>query len=210
MKYYNIKSLLSLCICSILLISCDPKIANSAQGSDDEKSMDCTKTAMVKDKRGTDGCQFLLVLDDGTKILPAGLPEMDFKFNNNQMVKIGYQEEKDGMSACMMEDMIATITCIELVGQTGGIRPEKKDCVKLNGAYDVDWMRKLVGKYQPSKIDRYDYLDGYAYYLQTSTMKILYDCQGNKLCEVEGKAMNDCTRKVSGLGEAFTIWVKNE
>jgi len=215
---------LSISILILLFISCDTTKPTTAEGSTatpptQEKTLAavkevptsgaCEETALIKDMRGTDGCEWLLELDDGTRVLPAAMPKIDFEFENNVLVKIGYMEVKDGMSACMAENKIVNITCIEKVAKTGGIRPAKNGCDKLNGPFDAGWMKDLVIKHKPTKIDRYNHLDGFAYYLQSATKSYLYDCTGALLCEVEGKASNDCTKKIKSMSEKFTIWVVN-
>ena len=58
----------------------------------------------------------------------------------------------------------------------------------------------------PYMITRYDYLtDGWAYLVDNGRQKKLIDCQGTEICSVLGKALNDCSRKVSTLGKGTVI-----
>lgn len=73
----------------------------------------CVHKAIVKDLSGLDGCGYILVLEDGTRLEPVDVEAEDFTFEAGQRVKIGY-EIQDGMSTCMAGNM-AVIKCIELV-----------------------------------------------------------------------------------------------
>ncbi len=187
------------------LFSCDQK---KAQNSIPVEAT-CATHVMVKDYSGMDGCQFLLVTNEGDKFLPVSWPKMDFELKNNQSIKIGYTEVQDAVSICMMESKSVIVICVEFIAQTGGVKPAKKECAKVDKPFDADWLATIAKKYNPYQIDRYDYLGSrYAYYIDIGKKKMLYDCSGYLICEVEGKALNDCTNKVKELRGKKTIWQK--
>lgn len=211
MRHY---ALLSFLAC-FLLFSCPPPTSpikdTKAEMEDTAKpdvisAGECSTFAMVKDFTGHDGCRFLLVLNNGDKLLPNSMPLMDFKLSDNQAVNIDYTIMNDGVSACMMESQIVSVTCISLIGQTGGIKPAKTPCVKVDNYSDSKWLKRLAGEMNPYIVTRYKYLsDGWAYLLDNGKMKKLYDCQGTLMCSVEGKAMNECTTKIKEMGEGTMI-----
>ena len=193
--------LTAITLCSIT--SCDQKKAQNTM----PEQAECNTHVMVKDYSGVDGCGLLLVTSEGEKLLPASLPKMDFELANNQALKIGFTEMKDAVSICMMESRTIIVNCVEFVAMTGGVKPAKQQCEKVNEPFESSWMPAIVKKYKPVQIDRYEYLGSrFAYYIDAGVKKMLYDCGGTLICEVEGKALNECTSKVKALKGRTTIW----
>ena len=96
---------LSLLCC--IMLSCSkkssPKVEITKEISTTEKSKDFIKERYVKaiitDLSALDGCQFLLKLEDGSKLIPLNL-EDNFKVDNlNVWVK--YTENKMAVTICM-------------------------------------------------------------------------------------------------------------
>ncbi len=166
-------------------------------------SGDCNTIVLVKDMQGLDGCQFLLEEEDGTRLLATSMPKNDIQLANNLMLKISYEEVKDAMSICMAEDKMVEVTCIENLGMTGGIKPQKKNCDKLNSPNDVAWMKALNTKIKPNLVTRHIYNDGFAYELRTKEKELIYDCQGNLICE---GMIGDCSKIKGQLREPYVIW----
>ena len=153
----NQYSFLSLLACFVLF-SCpppsspieDPKKEMAEEiKSDNTTNAECSIFAMVKDFTGNDGCRFLFELNNGDKLLPNEMPIMDFKLSNNQAVNIEYDIIRDGVSACMMESEIVRVTCITLIGQTGGVKPAKTPCVKANNYTESKWLKSIAGDMNP-------------------------------------------------------------
>lgn len=58
----------------------------------------------------------------------------------------------------------------------------------------------------PYIVTRYSYGNNeWAYLLDNGRVKKLYDCQGTELCSVSGKALNECSKTIQGLGEGKII-----
>ena len=167
---------------------------------------ECATHAIVKDFTGQDGCRFLFELNNGDKLLPNEMPLMDFKLANNQVVTLDYDVIKDGVSACMMESQIVRVTCINFIAQTGGVRGAKAACVKVDNYSTSKWMKSIAGDMNPYIVTRYSYGNNeWAYLLDNGRVKKLYDCQGTELCSVSGKALNECSKTIQGLGEGKII-----
>jgi hypothetical protein len=182
---------------SLVLVQCASK-------KDMTKDSSCQTEAMAVDMSGLDGCQILLILKDGTRLLPAEIPEVDFELENGLPLRINYEILEDQASICMAESEIVKITCME---KATANRPLPKDCVQTEEPESVDWMKAALEEHRSFQIIRYRYLDGWAYYFQGPN-NYLYDCQGTQICDVPGKMMNDCYRKIQNLGEGTVIWKK--
>ncbi len=207
MKYHHLLSILA----CFLLYSCPPRSTQQGEVKREadvavQSDKECSTTAMVKDFTGMDGCRFLFVLDNGDKLLPNEMPIFDFKLADNQVVKIDYDVIKDGLSACMMESYIVKVNCITLVGQTGGVKPMKTPCVKVDNYAESKWLKSMAKDMNPYMVTRFTYLtDGWAYLLDSGTQKKLIDCQGNVICTARGKALSECTKKIKNLGKGTVI-----
>ena len=70
----------------------------------------------VEDATGLDGCTFLLIMDDGSRLQPVNLPEQYCK--NGVRIMITYREIK-GVSVCMAGKMVEVTSVREFT------RPEK-------------------------------------------------------------------------------------
>ncbi len=77
------------------------------------ENAECKTIATVKDFTGLDGCKFLIILENGDKLLPAKLNDESFEFHDGQKISFDYKELQDVMSICMAEDMAVEITCIK-------------------------------------------------------------------------------------------------
>ena len=166
------------------------------------KTATCNMEGTVKDFTGLDACSFLIVDRKGKKYLPAeGIG--DFKFVNGQKISFSYTVLEDMMSSCMAEDHIIKLTCIEQIG----VPPVKKECVKVSTPFKSEWIKNLNDKYRPYQINRYDYLDGYAYFFSSREMNYLYDCQGDMICQYEAKEKGKCAARVNGLENEVVIWI---
>lgn len=95
-------------ICLICVLSCKTK-----KDVSDNPSSECKTNGMVKDFTGLDGCKFLIVLENGDKLLPAKLNDESFVFKDGQKILFDFKELKDAMSICMAEKMSVEITCIK-------------------------------------------------------------------------------------------------
>ena len=178
----------------------------TTQPADFEPTTECATTAIVRDFTGVDGCRILFELGNGDKLLPNEMPILDFKLENNQAVNLDYDVVKDAVSACMMESQIVRVTCINVIGMTGGVKKAKSPCVKADSFSESKWLKHIAGDMNPYIVTRYKYnTDGCAYLLDDGMQKKLYDCQGTLMCSVSGKALNECNKQISSLGEGTMI-----
>jgi len=187
----------------ISIVGCDTKkVVN------DNDTTKCHEIATVKDFTGLDGCAILLVLENGDKYLPAKNSVAGFTLKTGQKIRFGYKAIPDAMSICMAEKMSIELTCAEVIKDANSNygKPEMVQCIETEDPSSVKWMKDLMDKHNLYEIVRYNYKDGWAYHFKSGPTKWLYDCQGTFLCDVQGKMMNDCVRKVNGFGKGLTIW----
>lgn len=96
-----------------------------------------------------------------------------------------------------------------VVTDTKPDKPQPIECFDANDPVEVEWMEAAFRLHDPYRITKFVYLiDGWAYYYESETQNFLYDCQGTLLCTVEGKAYNDCARKVDNLGQGKLLFEK--
>lgn len=104
MKYY-------ICLLSLLAFA----LFSSCKSKQPAQGISCTQKGTFVDMKGLDGCTFLIELADGRKLLPMFEEEPTFVIKDGLNVRLDFTEAKDGVSICMAEDLIANITCIQLM-----------------------------------------------------------------------------------------------
>ncbi len=162
----------------------------------------CDSQGTIVNMVGLDGCQWMLVTDEGVKLLPQKWPE-NFEPKDNLSVRFHFTEVKDAMSICMAEDKIVTIDCVEpLAG-----KPAKPTCYNTVNPMEVKWMRIAMTKNGTNIIEKYNYLDKYAYLFKGVNLdNDLYDCQGTLLCSYREIEQNACSQMLVDLGGGSVIW----
>ncbi len=181
-------------------------LANCTGTKKTANSISCDSQGTIVDMTGLDGCKWMLVTDDGMKLLPQKWPD-NFEPKDNLSVSFHFTEVKDAMSICMAEDMIVTVDCIEpLAG-----KPVKPTCYNTVKPMEVKWMRIAMTKNGTKVIEKYPYLDKYAYLFKgVNLTNNLYDCQGTLLCSYQEVEQNACSKEVVGLGKKQVIWRARE
>lgn len=95
----QISRILAICAMALLLWACPRN--QCPEGVD----------ALLRDYTGLDGCRWILELEDGQRLEPVNLHELDFEPEDNIQVRVQYTEAEDMMSICMVGRMV-NIVCI--------------------------------------------------------------------------------------------------
>ena len=162
----------------------------------------CSNSGIVTDFSELDGCQLLILMPDGKKLLPAKINDTNFVLQAGQNISFDYKELDAMASICMTEDKTIEITCISLIKEN---RPHIPTChdIKENPTA-VNWMKEAILKHRPEQISKYKYrTDGWAY-LFTGKVVYLYDCQGTLICEAQTN--EECLRFVEYGSRGKLIW----
>ena len=85
-------------------------------GKSSKDGQSCKTQGVVQDFTGMDGCNLLIVTEDGKKLLPGQILDSSFQLAAGQKIRFDYRPI-DMMSICMSEDLIVEITCVELIIQ---------------------------------------------------------------------------------------------
>lgn len=172
----------------------------------------CNAVGVIRDYRQNGNCQYLIELQDGTKLLPIKMPVSDVPFYEGAGVKVGYKKlgkKNDVIKGiiCDHHDMPVEITCIEeyLIPEEGQIT-SFDDCVSIKNPYKITWLRKEIESIQPTKIMEYKFDIGYLYEFITPVGSALYDCLGNHMCSTD--ASKDCISLIETLKDGKLIFVK--
>jgi len=198
MKLFLIKMLAFVLILAI--VGCDTTKKTSANS-------DCQTVGTVKDFTGLDGCKMLILLDDGTKLLPGRIIDANFKLKDGQRIAFDYQEDKEfGMTICMAEDMIIEITCIKSLDENSGGNDGPK-CINTNDPTKIDWMKKLIEVQQPLRISKYPYGKKFVYFFQGKTDSYAYDCEGKLICDMPNNEKNVCYDQMQTFTDGRVIYL---
>jgi len=153
-----------------------------------QKTKDCNTIVTAKDFTGLDGCKLLLVTTDGKKFL-LGRSFEDKKIEAGKVYKIGYEVVQGQLSACMAEDAMIFLNCLEEIEPD---RPELRDCYTQDDVMEIPFLKKIIEKNQPQRIIRHAFRGGAAYSIYVQRSRMLFDCQGNNMCEDLGKSFTEC------------------
>lgn len=163
---------------------------------------DCNKSGVIVDKSGLDGCKWLIVQDDGTKLLPQKWPN-SFEPKDKMSVTFSFTEVKDAISICMAEDKVIQLECIHAVAG----KPAKPSCSDTVDPMSIPWMQVAMAKNGSTLVEKFHYLDKYAYLFKGVNLdNDLYDCQGNLLCSYREIEQNQCSQQLVNLGRGTIIW----
>ena len=169
------------------------------------KTGDCQTVGTVKDFTGLDGCQMLILLDDGTKLLPAKISDEKFKLQDGQRIAFDYRENKEfGMTICMAEDMIVDIVCIKSLDSKTADEPE---CVNTFSPIKIEWMKKLIDEQQPIRISKYTYGKEFVYFFQGKSNSYAYDCRGKLICDMPGNEKNVCYEQIQTFKDGRVVYL---
>jgi len=181
----------SLFCLAIITSSC----TTTNSGRNTVNTTDCnTKVTVIKYE--VDGCNLMLQKENGDKWLIFE-NKTGKEYGEGDVLKIGYTVISDAMSSCMAEQASMALTCLEVIKkgnvkkeETG--RPMPLPCTSSSNPMEIDWLKKIIEEQQPTRILRYGFRGAAAYRVDHSKGILLFDCQGNELCqEVEG----DCLAK---------------
>lgn len=75
----------------------------------------CNTTGTFVDYSHIDGCTYLLVLENGDKLLPATILDTSFLPEDGMRVLFGYVELDEAVTICMAEDLVVEVTCIKRI-----------------------------------------------------------------------------------------------
>lgn len=148
----------------------------------------CKTMVEAKDFSGLDGCQILLITDDGQKLLVGeSLPGKSIEAGKYYAIDF---EVFEGMaSICMAEDKIIRLTCLQEIKKD---RPIIKKCYNTEDVFDIPFLKREIEKNQPLRIIRFEFRGGAAYQINGEQGYKLIDCQGNNMCEELGKNFKEC------------------
>ena len=148
----------------------------------------CNRYGTFQDYSHIDGCTYLLVLDNGLKLLPSSINDPTFSPGNGMRVKFGYEPLETNVSLCMAEDLIVDITCIER------LVPVVDECVDTDDPERIPFLARAIKLHKPDKVWKYRYrTDGWMYLFE-GKMIYLYDCQGTLICESEASELEQCAQ----------------
>ena len=165
---------------------------------------DCDYYATVIDMTGLDGCGYMLLLRDGTKLLPANIDEYQDQLSEGLVVKISYTSLDDQMSICMAQDVIGRVTCLEPVSST------HVDCPKVKDPVEIDWMRKVLMELNPRRIEKHHTGDVYVYhFIVDHHTRTIYTCEGVEICSVTRENPSMCEHFTGANTDIEVIYVVN-
>jgi hypothetical protein len=150
----------------------------------------CSELVTVFDKKGLDGCKWILMTDAGATLEPAEIDVEHHEFSHMQRLKVSY-EALPRKSVCQMGKPVR-IHCLTYVGWP---------CVESGDLKDIEWLTAAANYLGAKKTTRLKEGDQVFYTISNYQFTELYDCKGQFICKSEGKAMTDCLRRIQKMVE---------
>ncbi len=186
-------------LCSIaFVLSCKTNKANSKA---EKARTKCLTEGIIRDMRGLDGCTFLFVLNDGTKILPIEMPDNIQTLKDGSKIFFDYEKVDDAMSICMAETFMANITCLEFEFSNA--------CIEIKHLNERNWAKDLLPKLRPAQILKYPIEESWQYVFYGQSGNYLYNCDGNLICKTRQFKESDCFTHLHGQ-KGELIWRSEE
>ncbi len=169
----------------------------------------CNTQAVVRDYTNLDACRFLLELQDGSRLIPVQLSDIEFLFSEGQVVKINYQVMKDVVTACLTAAIPVEISCIQQIkpGEKPGQVFMKRACNETDVPLAVSWMNKLIIRNKVTEVKK-AYIGEKPYYAFYGNVYLsVYSCIGTLVCESPLKAKeSSCQAKLNNMSDLKSIW----
>ena len=67
-----------------------------------KKSNDCQVMGTIKDFKGLDGCGFMIVLEDGSRLQPVKYSSKNLEIKDGQNIRFNYEEITNQVGICIM------------------------------------------------------------------------------------------------------------
>jgi hypothetical protein len=140
-----------------------------------------------------DGCSWLIETNHGHKLLPVNAD--DYPLIDRQKIYFSFVPF-DGMSICMAEDEIVTLTCFQT--------KDKITCDDETGWQEISWLSNIIEKQKISMVDRFSWGRYKLYQITHVDGKFTwYHCDGTLICN----SLNGCGIPAQDLGDQVTIFL---
>lgn len=153
----------------------------------------CESEGLVILSDQLDGCKWFIETSDGRKLLPQNAD--DYHLTDRQRINFSFVPF-DGMSICMAEDEIVTMTCFQPMGEWL--------CDDGTDWQRISWLSNIIENQNIRRVDRF--IRGQIKLYQiTSTDGIFswYHCDGRLICD----SRNGCSISSQDLTDQVTIFV---
>lgn len=148
----------------------------------------CEQTAIVVDFSDLDGCTNLILLPDGTKLLPASFPKEDQELTPGERIQLTYTTAEAMASICMAENAAANISCLTIFESN-----QPSDCLNVGDLKGDNWLSQELKRFPSEQILKH-FVDGKEWIYQfTGKSNRFYHCSGQLLCETSGINLDHCS-----------------
>jgi hypothetical protein len=140
----------------------------------------CAREGVLHKTDHLDGCTWIITTKDGKRLLPQNAH--NFEFRDLQEIKFSYTSF-EGMSICMAEDEIITLTCVQTLPSA--------TCQDILAWDQLNWLKDEVENRDPVSVYRFVDSSNFLFKVIYSDKRYTwYDCLGRVICQsAEGCAL---------------------
>lgn len=163
----------------------------------------CSQRGVFRSFQSSPNCQFLLVLNDGTKLQPIGSLPDGLRMSDGMEVMVEYETVEGLESACRATDKVVRITCMDVL-----VFPEL-ECANKSTVFNREWMKDAIQFFEPLQI-RYLQTDSLNFFQLRGDQWIVFDCLGKARCfGTEHPEGSECSILIEEIKNKEVIWTLN-
>ncbi len=173
-------------------------------GGEDAVESDCTERATVKSFSNVPGCQFLIVLEDGTKLQSMEGLSGYGPVSDGAVVKIDYEVQEGTRSLCRETDNVVSITCMDVM-----TFPEE-ECADKTTVFNRNWFRNAKSFSNATAL-KYHPTDSINYFRFEGDRPMFFNCYGKLECTRDNYDPGTrCYELLNTMKTARVIWAENK
>ncbi len=175
-----------------------------SSGGEEVVESDCTERATVKSFSNVPGCQFLIELEDGTKLQSMEGLRGYGPISDGAVVMIDYEVQEGTRSLCRETDLVVSITCMDVM-----TFPEE-ECADKTTVFNRNWFRNAK-TFSNATALRYHSTDSINYFSFEGDRPMLFDCYGKMECtRLNYDPGSRCDVLLNTMKTARIIWAENK
>lgn len=148
----------------------------------------CKTHGTVRDYSNVEDCGYIIEMESGLFLFPQSIKsdDKDFHLEPGQSVRFDYTFIPNAVSLCPAKGRVADLSCITKL-------PDRNvNCLDCDSPTS-DWMLQMIDILRPLAIYKYLTDKEILYVFDCPSEKVMYDCQGNCVCQEYKNDNSKCT-----------------
>ena len=172
--------------------------------TEEKVESDCSQRVTIVSYANVPGCQFLLQLEDGTKLQAVEGLRGAGSISEGAEAMIDYEIAEGTRSMCRETDKVVRLTCIDVL-----TFPEQ-ECADKTTVFKRNWFGDSRS-YSKATVLRYHPTDSLNYFRLEGERSMIFNCYGHLECMGDNYSPGTrCDKLVNLFENAEIIWTENQ